>query len=327
MISIIVNHSIKIPNTRSFSPPILKRALLLALAVCFFSGIGIAGPEITLSDDQKTLTVENAPEMEVIAIGKSVIVKKHAKGVFSFGGDVVIEGRVDGDVATIGGSVIQKENSYIGGDVIVFGGSYKPEGDGALREAGKETIVFGVWEDELRSLAQNPAKILTPEITWSFLAQRALLTLFWFAISLVLTTIAPGAVGRSVARIQLSTLKIAALGSIAFITTIVVIVGSVSVLPDFLSITLGVMGLLILLLGYVFGRVTLQVTTGKLIRKHFLSESNASETLTTLLGVTIWTMLLSVPYIWILALFGVFAMGVGLILTARNSTIWQKTQV
>lgn len=324
MISIIVNQPIKIPHIQSLLSAFLKRAIWLALVMFCVSGIGIAGPEITLSDDQKTFTVENAPEMEVIAIGKSVIVKKHAKGVFSFGGDVVIEGRVDGDVATIGGSVIQKQDSYIGGDVIVFGGSYKPEGDGALREAGKETIVFGVWEDELRSLAQDPTKILTPEITWSFLAQRALLTLFWFALSLVLTTIAPGAVGRSVARIQLSTLKIAALGSIAFITTIVVIIGSVSVLPDFLSITLGVMGLLILLLGYVFGRVTLQVTTGKLIRKHFLPESNASETLTTLIGVTVWTLLLSIPYIWILALFSVFAIGVGLILTARNPNVWQK---
>lgn len=283
-----------------------------------------ARPEITLSDDEKTLIVEDVPEMEVIAIGKSVQVKRHAKGVFSFGGDVIIFGRVDGDVATIGGDVIQKENGYIGGDVIIIGGSYKPESRSPLREAGKETIVFGVWEDELRDLAQNPAQILTPAVTWSFLAQRVVIALFWFALSLVITTIAPGAVGRAVARIQLSTLKVLALGSIAFVMTLFIVIAGISVLPDFLSATLGLMGFLALLLGYVFGRVALQVAVGKLLQKKFLSETGRSEVLATFLGVLVWTLLLSIPYIWIVALFSVFATGIGLILTARSSNGWQK---
>lgn len=283
-----------------------------------------ARPEITLSDDEKTLIVEDVPEMEVIAIGKSVEVKRHAKGVFSFGGDVIIFGRVDGDVATMGGDVIQKENGYIGGDVIIIGGSYKPESRSPLREAGKETIVFGVWEDELRDLAQNPAQILTPAVTWSFVVQRVVIALFWFALSLVITTIAPGAVGRAVARIQLSTLKVLALGSIAFVMTLFIVIAGISVLPDFLSATLGLMGFLALLLGYVFGRVALQVAVGKLLQKKFLSETGRSEVLATFLGVLVWTLLLSIPYIWIVALFSVFATGIGLILTARSSNGWQK---
>lgn len=283
-----------------------------------------ANPEISLSDDEKTLVVEDAPEMEVIAIAKSVEVRKSAKGVFSFGGDVIVSGRVEGDVATIGGSVVQKEGGYIGGDVIVFGGSYKHESQTALREPGKETIVFGVWEEELRDLAQNPTQILSPTVSWTFLAQRLLLALFWFAISMVITTIAPGAVGRAVARIRLSTLKVTSLGSVVFVGSVIAILGGISILPDFLSATLGLMGLAILLLGYVFGRVALQVTVGKILQKQFLSEANRSETLATLLGVFVWTTLLSVPYIWILALFSVFAVGIGLILTARSSNVWPK---
>jgi len=283
-----------------------------------------AKPEISLSDDEKTLIVEDAPEMEVIAIAKSVEVRKSAKGVFSFGGDVVVSGRVEGDVATIGGSVVQKEGGYIGGDVIVFGGSYKHESQTALREPGRETIVFGVWEEELRDLAQNPTQILSPTVSWTFLAQRLLLALFWFAISMVITTIAPGAVGRAVARIRLSTLKVTSLGSVVFVGSVIAILGGISILPDFVSATLGLMGLAILLLGYVFGRVALQVTVGKILQKQFLSEANRSETLATLLGVFVWTALLSVPYIWILALFSVFAVGIGLILTARSSNVRPK---
>ena len=77
--------------------------------------------------------------MEVIAFSKTVIVRKHAKAVFVFGGDVIVEGRVETDVGVIGGNVIQKEGSYIGGDVMVIGGAYRPESPTPLRTAGKET--------------------------------------------------------------------------------------------------------------------------------------------------------------------------------------------
>ncbi|MBP6004462.1 MAG: polymer-forming cytoskeletal protein [Pyrinomonadaceae bacterium] len=319
-----MNYSFRTIISDKLSVRAIAYAIWLACLVFALTLTAQARPEITLSDDEKTLIVEDAPEMEVLAIAKSVEVRKSAKGVFSFGGDVIVSGRVEGDVATIGGSVIQKESGYIGGDVIVFGGSYKHESQTALREPGKETVVFGVWEDELRDLAQNPSQILSPTMSWTFLAQRLLLALFWFAVSMVLMTIAPGAVGRAVARIQLSTLTVSSLGSVAFIGAMIAIVGSLSVLPDFLSATLGLMGLLILLLAYVFGRVALQVTVGKIIQKQFLSEINRSETLGTLLGVLVWTLLLSIPYIWIIALFSVFAVGIGLILTARSSNVWQK---
>lgn len=300
------------------------RLLCLLLLLLSSAVLVSAGPEIATSDDNKTVIVQDAPEQEVYVFGKSIVVKKNAKGVLAVGGDVYIEGNVEGDVATIGGNVIQREGGRVGGDVIIFGGAYKPDSQNPLREPGKQTLVIGVFEEEFRDLAQDPSQLLAPAFTWAFLAQRLLLTLFWFVISIVLTTIAPGAVGRAVARVKLSKLKVAAFGSVAFVLTLVAIVGSVSVLPDFLSVTFGLMGLALLFFGYVFGRVTLQVSFGKFIQKHILSEKNRSETLATLLGVVTWTMLLSIPYFWLAALFAVFAVGIGLILTARSQTSWQK---
>ena len=84
------------------------------------------------------------------------------------------------------------------------------------------------------------------------------------------------------------------------------------------------MGMLLLMLGYVFGRVTLQVSVGKLIQKRFFPENNRSETLAILAGVVFWTVLLSLPYIWVFALFAVFVIGIGLVLTGRPSTRWQN---
>jgi hypothetical protein len=300
-------------------------SLFSLLAIFLFaSAIFAVAPEISTSEDQTTVIVNDAPEQEIYVFGKSVVVNKRAKGVLAVGGDVIVEGRIEGDVATIGGNVIQKENAYIGGDIIIFGGAYKPESANPLREEGKETVMFGVFEDELRNFGQNPSQILSPTFSVGFLAQRLVLALFWFVISLVMTTVAPGAVSRAVARIQLSTLKISAIGSGVFLTIVIMTIAGALLLPNYLSVTLALMSMLLLLLGYVFGRVVLQVSVGKLIQKHLFPDNNRSETLAILAGVLFWTLLLSLPYIWVLALFAIFVIGIGLVLTGRTTMKWQN---
>jgi hypothetical protein len=307
---------------RSPLPHGLAEVLLLFCVLQLFCIAVIANPEISTSEDQMTVTVNDAPEQEVYVIGKSVIVNKQAKGVLAIGGDVIVKGRIEGDVATIGGNVIQEKDAYIGGDIIVFGGAYKPESENPLREPGRETVSFGVFEEELRNFGQDPTRIFSPNLSVSFFAQRLILALFWFIISVVMTTIAPGAVGRAVARIQLSALKMCGIGAAAFLLISGSIIGGAIVLPNYLSATLALMGMLILMLGYVFGRVSLQVSVGKLIQKHLLADNNRSETLAILIGVIALTLLLSLPYIWLLALFAVSTIGIGLILTGRAAPKW-----
>ena len=284
-----------------------------------------AQTQLSTSDDGSTITVEDAPEMEVVAFGKSVIVKNRAKGVLAIGGDVTVEGSVSGDVATVGGSIVQESGGYIGGDVIAFGGAYKPKSDAPLREAGKETVMFGMFEDELRNMAKNPAEILSPSMSVSFIAQRMISVLFWFIVSFGLTTLAPGSISRAITRFQLSTLKIAVIGTVALIVMIVGVIGSVNSLPDYLSVTLWLMAFVLLMLAYVFGRVALQLSVGKFLQKNLLPSGNRSETLTILLGVIFWTLLLSLPYIWTLAIISLFVAGLGLVLTARTPTSWKRS--
>ncbi len=291
---------------------------LLTFHVAVFAQTQISTP------DENTLIIDDAPEMEVFSFGKTVIVKKHAKGVLSFGGDVIIEGKVDGEVATVGGSITQKETAEIGGDVIIFGGAYRPESAKPIRTEGKETIVFGIFEQEFRDLTQNPSQIFSPSFSLTFLAQRLLSILFWFVVSLAFTTIAPGAISRAVARFQLSTLKVFAIGFFAFLFTMIIAIGSLSVLPNFLSAVIGLMVFILLLLAFFFGRVALQVSIGKIVQKHFFSEKSQSETMAIFIGVLIWTLLLSIPYVWTFALLALFSAGIGLVLTARIPNGWKK---
>jgi hypothetical protein len=269
------------------------------------------------------MIIEDAPEMEVLAFGKSVIVKRRAKGVLSIGGDVIVEGRVEGDVATIGGSIIQKDGAYIGGDVIAFGGAYKPESRQPLREPGRETVMFGMFEEELRELTQNPTEIFSPTFSLAFLSQRILSVLFWFIVSLGLSTLAPGAVSRAIARFQLSSLKVFLLGTAAFVTTLIAVIGGVKLLPDYLSVSLGLMAFALLMLAYVFGRVTLQLSVGKIIQKRLFTTGRGSETVAILLGSVFWAALLSIPYVWTIAVIALFLAGLGLVLTARPNAGWR----
>lgn len=305
-------------------PDILRTFFLFVLFLPVLCLTVLANPEITTSEDQTTVIVNDAPEQDVISFGKSVIVIKRAKGVLAVGGDITVEGRVEGDVATIGGNIVQKENAYIGGEIIAIGGSYKPESTSPLRESGKQTIVLGVFEEELRGFGQDPTSVFAPSFSLGFLAQRLFIALVWFVISLVFTTLAPGAVSRAVARVQISSLKIFAIGAVSFVLIATAVVGGSITLPNYLSATIAFLGAVVVLLGFVFGRVVLQVSAGKLIQKHFLAGNDRSETLALLIGVLAWTLLLSLPYVWLIALFVIFAAGVGLVLTGKTSPKWQN---
>lgn len=283
-----------------------------------------AQPSNVSTSNENTLTIEE-PQGEIYSFGKNVIVRGNAKGVLVFGGDAVIEGAVDGDVAAIGGSIIQKETASISGDVIIFGGAYRPESKTPLRNPEKETIVFAVFEEDFRRFAQNPSQLFSPSFSLGFLTQRVLLLLFWFVISLVLTTITPGAISRAVVRFQLSALKVFAFGSVGFVVLIGVVMSSLSYLPNYVYTIVVLMAFALLLLSFVFGRVALQVSVGKQIQKRFLPENKHSETLALLLGAFVWTVLLSIPYLWIFALIVLTAASLGLVLTACSKNSWQKT--
>jgi hypothetical protein len=263
---------------------------------------------------------------DVYRYNKNVLVEKgvKAKSVLAFGGDIIIEGEVEEDVATIGGTINQKETAFIGGDVIVFGGTYLHEKKEPWRNKDKQSVVFAVFEDELRDVVENPIQLFAPQFSLAFFAQRLLSMLFWFVISLAFTTIAPGAISRSVTRFQLSTLKVIGIGLLAFLTTSLVVTAILSFMPTSLSIIIALMISTLLLLSMVYGRVTVQVSLGKWIQKRFWSANQSSESMSIFIGTLVLTILTSIPYIWTLAVIFLFAASLGLVLTARSINNWQR---
>ncbi|HUF05321.1 MAG TPA: hypothetical protein VMM38_14250 [Aridibacter sp.] len=303
-----------IPPTSFHRGTLARAAIAVLTLLCAYAAVY---SQTTLSEpDNETLIVEDAPEMEVFAFGKTVIIKNRVKGVLSFGGDVIVEGNVTGEVATIGGTVYQKKDAFIGGDVIVFGGTYQPEAKEPLRTKGKETVVYAGYEEELRNITKEPSRLFAPEFSVSFLVQRLLSLFFWFGIAVVVSFLTPGAVSRASARIRLSPLKVFGIGGLSFIVITLGVLLSLGFLPGFVSGVIGLMAFVLVMLAYVFGRVVLQAGVGRFLVGRFTSK-RPSETVSLLVGALAWTLLLSIPYLWTAALFALFTASLGLVFTAR----------
>src|ERR1700687_4993682 len=94
-----------------------------ALLICVAAALAQA-PDDHPGDPQARV-IDGVSNSTVFGLGQSIKITGTVKqGAIAFGGDVVVECTVDGDVAAIGGSVIQREGSRIGGGGVVLGGLF-----------------------------------------------------------------------------------------------------------------------------------------------------------------------------------------------------------
>lgn len=307
------------------------RQMTLACLVLLVAVVGVHAQSETQRemqrsmDDPEALVVEGLEMGDVFGLGRSVIVRGTIKhGAMALGGDVVVEGTVEGDVATIGGSVIQREGSRIGGDVIVIGGAYHHGKSAPGRDPSSTTVMYAGYEQELRHLARNPATLFAPQWSFYYLGWRLLAVLFWFVMSLVMTAVMPGAVGRGMARLQLTSARV---GLIGFVGAVLMTFGVLAVLrflPTSIGALVGLTALLLLIMATLFGRVVINAATGRWLERRLLPEARRSETGALFLGASFWALVLSFPYIWPLVTGGLLVASLGLALTARYRVGWKR---
>jgi hypothetical protein len=164
---------------------------------------------------------------------------------------------------------------------------------------------------------QNPSSLIAPDFSGVYLGQRILAVLFWFVISLILTSISPQVVSRAIARLNLSSLRVAIIGALAMLTATLCVVLGIGVLPTPFGFVVWLALTVVLFSAYTFGRVVVQVATGKYLQKLIWGEQIRSESVALLLGAFVWTIILSLPFIWTFAFAGLFIVSLGLVLTAR----------
>lgn len=276
--------------------------------------------------DPQARVIDGISNGTVFGMGQSIRITGTVKeGAISFGGDVIVEGSVDGDVAAIGGSVIQREGARIGGDVIVLGGIYHHGKAAPDRDPKSVTIMYAGYEDQLRRIMRDPFSLLHPQISAIFFGTRLLAVLIWFVISLALTAAMPNTISRAVTRLQLTSLRVAVIGFLGGIVITAGVLGSLWSLPSVFGAAISLLALLLAVLSTVFGRVVIFAATGQWLQRLFLPRLQ-SESVILLLGIVFWIACSSLPYIWPLVQAGVFVVSIGLALTARYRIGWKKRE-
>jgi hypothetical protein len=127
--------------------------------------------------------------------------------------------------------------------------------------------------------------------------------------------------------LQLTNLRVAIIGFMGAIACTFGVMACLHVLPTPVGVVIGIMALLLLLMAYIFGRVVIHATTGKWLQRRFLGEGKRSESVTLLIGTAFWTLLLSLPYIWLAVVALLLVTSLGLTLTARYRIPWKQPAV
>ena len=298
----------------------------LLLAVLLATVVAIYAQSSPTSAAAETYVVDGISDTMAYGLGRSVKVTGTVKdGAISLGGDVIVAGRVDGDVAAIGGSVIQLRGASIGGDVIVVGGTYRHEDGVPQRNADKSTILYAGYEQELRDMIRNPAGMVSPRWSATYVGLRILAVLFWFVVSLVITAVIPTAISRGIARLQLTIGRVAVIGVIGAVIVGAGVPFSLPYLPTPLNVLVGLVALALILVAALFGRVVVYAATGRWLQRKLFPASANSETVALLLGTTFWITLASLPYVWPFVISVLIVTSLGLALTARYGLGWKTS--
>jgi hypothetical protein len=300
----------------------LNRIFALLMWVLLFVGVACAQN----TNDEKVVLIEGANDTTVFGLGNSVKITGHVKqGAMALGGDVIVEGVVEGDVATIGGSVIQRRGARIGGDVIVLGGTYRAEDNPPNRNPATKTMMYAGYEQELRDMMRNPTGLFSPKWTPTYLGTRLLVVLFWFIVSLAFTAAMPGTISRGVARLQTTSLRVAAIGLIGVVVLFVSVLLCLWIMPEPVRVLVGLLALLLWLVAGLFGRVILYAATGRWLQRKYVPVGKNSEAIALLLGTGFWVLLTSLPYVWPFMAAFILIISFGLALTARYRVNWRTT--
>jgi len=188
-------------------------------------------------------------------------------------------------------------------------------------------MMYAGYQQELREIMRNPLGLLSPRWTPGYIGTRILVVLFWFVICLAVTAAMPGTVSRGVARLQLTSLRVAIIGVVG----VIVLCGGVPLalwlLPETLSVLVGLLALLLLVVAGLLGRVILYAATGRWLQRKYVPIGRHSEAVALLLGTVFWVILTSLPYVWPFIVSLVLVISLGLALTARYRVGWHRTVI
>ncbi len=179
------------------------------------------------------------------------------------------------------------------------------------------TMMYAGYEQALQNMMRNPADLLRPHWSSGYIGRRLLAVLFWFIVSLALTAAMPGTISRGMARLQLTMMRVAAIGLAGVVVTSFGVLLCLLFLPGPVAAVAGLLALILILISGLFGRVIIYGATGRWLQRKYLPAGKNSESVALLIGTMFWIVLSSLPYVWPVVVVVLFVTSLGLALTAR----------
>ena len=322
-LTVVNNYSESVTHKAPSVADLLRLGSLLFWLLVLMGVVHAQSVNEKKKDEEVVIT--GVTDSTVFGMGKPLRINGSVKqGAIAFGSDVIVEGTVEGDVAAIGGSVIQQAGARINGDVIVLGGTYQHLDATPLRNPESMTIMYAGYQQELRNVMLSPQGLLKPSLTSGYIGSRLLAVLFWFIVALALTAAMPGTISRGVTRLQLTSLRVAVIGVTAAVVMVAGVMACLRALPEAISVLVGIMALFLLLVGWLFGRVVLAAATGRWLQRKYIPISKHSESVALFIGTSFWVLLTSLPYVWPFVVAIIMILSLGLALTARYRVGWRR---
>ncbi len=272
---------------------------------------------------QKSVVVEaDAVQENIISFGGHVLIKgKVTEDVVVFGGTVTVEGEIEQMLFCVGSDILLKETSIINGDVVALGGELVKEPGNYIQG---DTIYFHSSTDIFNAISGSFNLSFFPV----FLLFKLMASLIWLLLALVLTALLPQQIQFASSRLRMYLGPVLGIG----LLSIMVFVGMVMA-AAFLSLLL--IGLPLLFVLIILG-ITIKVF-GQVIVYHFFGVSLAralgkpasSPFLAVMLGFLVVTFLGFIPLLGFVISFLISLLGWGIVIRTKfgSTENWFRKKV
>ncbi len=263
------------------------------------------GKNITVEEDE----VQNT----IISFGGDVLVKGKVKqSVVAFGGTVTVSGEVGDLVLGFGACITLKSSAVVKGDVVTLGGTFKKEYGSTVRG---DTIYFETPEDISKFLPLG----LKGTLSHLFLFLKLISAFIWFLLAMLVTAFFPRQISFASSQIRKSFWPVFGTG----LLSIIVFTGLVIFAALLCLVLIGIPILLcLIILGFiikVFGRVVLFFFFGESLMNAF-GKSKSSPILIVIVGLILVSIIMFIPIVGFIFSFCLSIIGWGVVLRTKFGT-------
>lgn len=230
-----------------------RRLLLVASALIFVAASAPGAPPAAL------VPASQVRAGDLVVLGRDAAVEGVLSGTLVVvGGTVRVAGRVEGDVVALGGDVILAAGARVGGDLLAVGGTVRAP---ALAVGGR---VLTVGELEAAFAAElQTSPLAARQASGLLLAFRFFLLLLWLVLGLLFIRFAPRPVSVAAGSLRGGLATIAAIGTAGVLSSLLVSVFVLLVLPATAGLVLTALLLALLLAAKAFGLAAVFVAVGR----------------------------------------------------------------